>query len=59
MESGVFSVALVHFNSRVVLKRNSTDQMVIYWKVEKNNTLNIKVFNIINYVKLIYVNVTF
>ena len=34
MESGSFTLALVHFYLRVVLKGNSADQMSIYRKVE-------------------------
>ena len=45
MESSIFTLALVHFYSRILLKRISADQMVIYRKVENNNTLNPKIFN--------------
>ena len=39
MESSIFTLALLHFYSRIVLKRVSADQMVIYRKFEKNITL--------------------
>ena len=39
MESIIFTLALVHFYSRIGLKRISAGQMVIYKKVEKNTTL--------------------
>ena len=42
MESTVFTLALVHFFSRIVLKRISADQMVIYRKVERNTILYAK-----------------
>ena len=42
MESSIFTLALVHFYSRIVLKRISADQLVIYRKVEKNTTLYAK-----------------
>ena len=42
MESSIFTLALVHFYSRIVLKKISADQLVIYRKVEKNSTLYAK-----------------
>ena len=38
MESSIVTLALEDFYSRIVLKRLSADQMVIYRKVEKNTT---------------------
>ena len=42
MESSIFTLVLVHFYSRIVLKRISADRMVIYRKVEKNTALYAK-----------------
>ena len=48
IEWSIFNLALVHFYSRIVLKRTSADQMVIYRKVEKNATLYAKKKLILN-----------